>query len=173
MSDNIVQATYPDKPRRGLPGNRANSTGEPGSTFIAVGDDIPFGRAVSKDEDSDKGCTLGGTDFIGISGADPSKDGLALSTALQGGSSQSDKAVEGDNVNVQSFGDFFVLPGADVDPTKVVAYAPATGIFGPHNGTYTEVVEGAKYRETVTLASGEVVAVRLSKPQGNDLPAST
>lgn len=172
MSENIVQSTYPDKPRRGNPGNRADMSAEPGDTWIAGGDDddtITFGRAVSKSDDGDRICEQGGTNFVGIAGTDAAKDGLALTSALQGGSAVSDKYVKGDNVVVYNFGNFFVLPGANVDPTKVVAYAPATGIFGPHNGTYTEVVEGAKFLDTVTLASANVVRVRLSKPQGNDV----
>lgn len=168
MAANITQSNYNAQQRRGLPGGRADGTAEPGMTWTAVGD-INFGRAVSKDSSGDRNCVQGGTKFIGVAQKDPAKDGLELTTALQGGSAVADKFVQYDNVPVGSFGNWFVQIGSDVDPTNLVAYDPATGIFGSHGGLYTALVAGAKFRDTVTLASGEPGVVTLSQPQGNNI----
>jgi hypothetical protein len=174
MADNILQSSYPSTPPRGFPGKRATSRGFNTDTYIATGD-IAFGRAVGKDS-GDRECKLGGNSaaFLGIAVSDEAKDGGALAAAAQGGSTPADKYVEGDNVAVANEGDWYILPGADVDPTDVVAYSSTTGIFGPHrlSATYDVVVEGAKFMDTTTSTSGDVARLRLTQAQGNEV-AST
>lgn len=152
---NIVQSSYPVVPKRGLPGQPGTTAafGE-GITKVLESATAGFGLAVSRGTEKEKGCVLGGTDFIGITKADQTLDAATHATA--------DQYKLGDNVGIQNDDDIWVTVGGNVTAGMPAYYNTSTGVISATPGTR---IQGAEFQ--TNALSGEVALVRLMQVVGN------
>lgn len=162
--DNVLQSDYSQDRKPGLPGQPCSVTNDySADTRVVEGDPIPFGRACSQGE-TDNGVVLGGSVFVGVSVRDTCLPGPARSG---GEDDPIDSYIEGDNAAIMTEDDIWVTVGAAVTPQTLVGYASATGIFGPHNGTYNKLVADAKF--LTTSDANNLTKLRVSVRAGNQV----
>lgn len=151
----VIQASYNETMRPGVPGLVANMTNWDADTRIcetAAG--IGFGVAVGQGS-ADKGAILGGALalFSGITIRD-----VTL------GPADEDAYQEGSSMSVLTEGDIWVTTGAAVEAGQVVHYNATTGVLTNTGGSGPIV--GARWM--TSAGSGELAIVRL----GGGLPGA-
>jgi hypothetical protein len=156
LTSSPVQSDYTRYAQPAQNGIRATSINFTTDTRIVEAisggaDSVPFGRAVSQGA-NDKGCTLGGSDFVGISVADPT---IALSQDLT-----VDEYPENDNAGIMVTGDLWVIVGSDVSAGGSVSYNTTTGVLGS-SGT---AIDSSRWM--TSASTGELAVARLGNIAG-------
>jgi hypothetical protein len=103
---------------------------------------IGFGLAVSQGV-NDKGCIIGGANFVGITRADPTLPQAAGLTVI-------DTYAQNDNAGILKEGDIWVNCYASVNPTTAVTFSATTGQLGLAGTTITN----ARWMTTAVGSSG-------------------
>jgi hypothetical protein len=150
-----VQTAYQQYINAGQVGMIASTTGWDIDTCIAedpAGTGIGFARVVSQgtlhgDRSAGVG-QLSGTNFRGISCADPTLSTLTFT----------DKYADGDNMAVLQRGDLWVDIENSVVAGADVYYNNTTGQLGGTSGGHTKIA-GARWMTSATFTSGTVLAV--------------
>jgi hypothetical protein len=106
---------------------------------------IGFGLAVSQGV-NDRGCVIGGSNFVGITRADQT-------LPQAGGITVVDTYLQNDNAGIFTMGDIAVFCYAAVTAGAAVTFDPATGKPGPAGTTITH----ARWMNTVNGSAGTPV----------------
>lgn len=147
-----VQTSYSQYQPAAQAGTVAAGDPEVDSKICDESNGIDAGLAVSQGTSDDRGVTLGGTAFVGIS----------LVDVTQLNDSSPDSFALGDNMPVGVEGDFWVVATDGCTAGEEVLYDTTTGVLGHNGGT---VIDGARW---MTTASATKLAVcRLSNASGN------
>lgn len=146
-----VQTSYQENIAKGYEGQVANETDfDIDTKKVETVAGIAFGRAVSRGTD-DKGCVLGGADFIGVTVRDQTQP-------VQ----NDDKYTQYDLAGILRKGDIWLKPSEGVTDGAQVYYDTTTGRFGVSGGGKTAIV-GAVWQ---TTADADTLAVaRFNSPQ--------
>lgn len=125
-----VQTSYRPQMRPAVPGQIADMTGTDRITRIAEGA-MGFGLAVSKGANSDKGCVLGGSAFLGITIRDITLvPGISIDPLYSGSPVIApDQFSTFINVPVMTRGRIWVVAGAKVAAGDALFYSVANGGF--------------------------------------------
>lgn len=120
-----VQTTYTRYEPVAQVGMLANETNWVADTrIVETAAGIGFGLAVSQGT-GDKGCIVGGSNFVGITRADQTLPRADVTPALT-----LDTYAQYDNAGILKEGDIWVNAYASVNPTTAVVYETATGKLG-------------------------------------------
>lgn len=128
-----IQSTYTRYQPVGQPGMLADEVNWAGDTkIVETAAGIGFGLGVSQGI-NDKGCIIGGANFVGITRADqtlPRADVTPVMTV--------DTYSQYDNAAVLTMGDIWVNCYAAVTPATAVTFSATTGQFGLAGTTITD-----------------------------------
>lgn len=151
-----VQSTYQRYLTAGQVGMLADEVNWSADTrTVETSAGIGFGLAVSQGT-NDNGCILGGSNFVGISRADPT---LLRTDQV---SDTVDKYLQYDNAGILTMGDIWVVAQNAVTAGEAVYYSTSTGQLGHSGGT---VIEDARWM--TTTAAGQLGVVRLGNIAGS------
>ena len=151
MTGNVLQSSYDRYLNEGVVGARASMHGWDSDTRICESTAIGFGLVASQGSD-DRGATLGGSAFVGISVRDIT---LVHTTP--------DQYEEGDNMSVMTEGDIWVEVATAVNAGDQAYYNTSTGEIGAEAGT---AIEGSRF---MTSADADGLAVlRLDGTMSSD-----
>jgi len=132
-----VQSTYTRYEPVAQNGMLANETNWVADTrIVETAAGIGFGLAVSQGT-GDKGCIIGGSNFVGITRADQTLPRADLSIPGSSSTTPLDAYSQYDNAGILKEGDIWVNCYAAVTPVTAVTYETATGKLGIAGTTIT------------------------------------
>jgi hypothetical protein len=129
LQSTVVQTTYRPTLAPAVPGMIADEVAANGSTRqCETSAGIGFGLAVGQGT-GDKGCVLGGANFIGISVRDITLNQISPDPLYSGSQIAADTYPQRSNVSVLSSGHIWVTAGDNVAAGNSLSYDATTGAF--------------------------------------------